>query len=572
MSEEQFRKVLSKLQKQRQSGVRSASLLADIAKCHMGLGQMAEAEKAWREAAAVEPNNAQIQMLWADVLISLRRFGEALEILQRLSKTNNHAMIFSMMAVCFEYLGRPLEADKANQIAVLQAPNDVATNMQYSKFLWTRPGRRQHAMHYLERAKAAAKEDYVPLMLHEAKLLKQTDRYDEAKAILHRVMKVPQHREFAMLELARILSDEGKFAEAREYVEKLLTYPTTHVEALCLLPNLKKDAPDVSPAAYEEALANPAVVNVDRLRLEKAFSAFCDGRGEYGEAIRHSTIANGIEKLDFDIERFTAFIGSLIGHFTADWAKKLPRPAPAPNMPQFVFVIGMPRSGTTLTTETLAKVKGTRSVGEQSYFINLLREMGSSEAGLPHQRLIDSLTPERTAEVVRNYVDLCRSFGDADTYVDKMPHNFVHLPLIRHCLPDAKFVWCQRNPVDNCVSIYLNPMNNSHAYSRSLTWLGKYYLQYQRLMAHWQQIPELQSFPVDYDTFVSDGGALRQQLLDHVAGADAEVGEESSSTFVRTFSKWQVRQPVYTSSVGRWKRYEPYIGELLEALNWPKEA
>jgi hypothetical protein len=126
--------------------------------------------------------------------------------------------------------------------------------------------------------------------------------------------------------------------------------------------------------------------------------------------------------------------------------------------------------------------------------------------------------------------------------------------------------------VDTCISIYLNRFPDSHAYSNKLFDLGQYYREHERLMAHWQTVPQTASFKLNYETFVSDGGTLKAELLDFVApGGGAADADPDKQTVVRTFSRWQARQPVYQSSVERWRRYEGHVDDLLEGLNWPRE-
>jgi hypothetical protein len=160
-----------------------------------------------------------------------------------------------------------------------------------------------------------------------------------------------------------------------------------------------------------------------------------------------------------------------------------------------------------------------------------------------------------------------------------MPHNFELLGLIALCLPNAKIIHCRRNPVDTCLSCWTKNFNDAHAYSRSLTELGLYYREYHDLMRHWHETLPIKILDVDYENYTTDLESSARRIIDFV-GLDWDtrcLDFHSVERPVRTASLWQVRQPIYRTSVEKWRNYERHLGPLIEALGpladgWPNQT
>ena len=171
------------------------------------------------------------------------------------------------------------------------------------------------------------------------------------------------------------------------------------------------------------------------------------------------------------------------------------------------------------------------------------------------------------------YRALLRSIAPGAIRVtDKHPYNFEWIGLISAIFPHARIVHCRRDPLDTCISIYCTPFANHRGYEGDKAGLAFFYRQYQRLMAHWRSVlPPGRFFEIDYEAIVADRETVTRQLI-AFCGLDwdpACLRHEANPNAVHTASKWQVRQPVYRTSVGRWRRYEPWLGELRELLPDP---
>jgi hypothetical protein len=240
-----------------------------------------------------------------------------------------------------------------------------------------------------------------------------------------------------------------------------------------------------------------------------------------------------------------------------------------------VFVVGMLRTGTTLVEQILASHPAVHGAGEVPHLgamvNNMSERLGGSEkypecikslsaaavrvlAGEYEQALDQSIRGRQTAEVLR--------------VVDKMPSNYLNLGLIATLFPKARIIHCRRDPVDTCLSCYFQNFQEPIAYTLDLRHLGQYYREYERLMAHWRAVLPVGVFDLAYEELTADLEGVSRCLLDFcgLPWDDRCLRFNESRRIVRTSSALQVRQPVYRSSVGKWKRYEAQLGPLIAAL------
>ena len=235
-----------------------------------------------------------------------------------------------------------------------------------------------------------------------------------------------------------------------------------------------------------------------------------------------------------------------------------------------VFVVGMPRSGTTLTEQILASHHAIAGLGELPDMRMIARKL---DYGSPNPESFTSkvaaLGKREVAELAQEYLKAyARAPEGAARMVDKSPHNFEMLGLIALLFPGAHIIHCRRAPMDNCVAVYLQNFNESHGYNGDLATLGVYYREYLGLMQHWREALHFQMLEADYEATVASLEPSARALVAHV-GLDWDencLRFHESERQVRTPSRWQVRQPIYGSSVDRWKRYEKYLGPLKAAL------
>lgn len=236
-----------------------------------------------------------------------------------------------------------------------------------------------------------------------------------------------------------------------------------------------------------------------------------------------------------------------------------------------VFILGMTRSGTTLVESICAAHSKVAPGGELAILQDMDNELAVySQVPRGHAEQIAGLSGERIAALVRDYRHKTRSMqGSAPYLTDKLPHNFFHIGLISLMFPKAKIVHCRRRPLDNCLSIFTNPMLDYHKeYKSDLATLGVYYRQYAQLMDFWKEVSPVPIHDVFYEDLVTNTEHVSRGLIDFLdlEWEDGVLDRTGSQKAVKTLSVWQVRQPVYRSSSGRWRQFEAHLGPLIEAI------
>jgi len=233
--------------------------------------------------------------------------------------------------------------------------------------------------------------------------------------------------------------------------------------------------------------------------------------------------------------------------------------------PKYIFVVGMPRSGTTLTDQILASHTEVQSLGESGAVGTLLSRLKEQNHFTGR---IEELPPEQCEYLKTALEESLSSSPKTRIHVDTSPGNFPYLGLLAELLPNAKFVHCARNPLDTCVSIIEHPLSRAHAYANSLEDLGRYYQGYQKLMLHWESVLGQRLHTVVYEKLLENPESEIRALLDHCTLAFEENCLQFYNTDrpILTPSASQVRKPLSSKSVGRWRVYEQFLAPLINEL------
>jgi len=239
-----------------------------------------------------------------------------------------------------------------------------------------------------------------------------------------------------------------------------------------------------------------------------------------------------------------------------------------------VFIIGMPRSGTTLVEQVIASHSQARGAGELNKMYLLTRDlMAENQKTSAFPDNLTELTSGDFHKMGEEYLSVLtrQVSGDDRRITDKMPTNFAYLGLIKILFPNATIIHCRRDPLDTCISCFTTHFGNLEmmGFSYDLEALGHYYREYERLMAHWQAVLPGKILTVDYENLIKKPQAVCRTIIEHI-GLDWEpecLEFHNNKRSVQTASAWQVRQPLYNSSVGRWRIYEKYLHPLQQALS-----
>jgi hypothetical protein len=295
-----------------------------------------------------------------------------------------------------------------------------------------------------------------------------------------------------------------------------------------------------------------------------------DDIGEYERAMQHYVSGNALEheRMRFDSDAGRSFVARSRATFTAEFVEDK-RPSGNPSdMP--IFIVGMLRSGTTLVEQILASHPAIYAAGELEFFRGVSRQLPERlGGGEPYPDCLGALDAEALGSLCNGYLaNLRERMGEARRFTDKNPLNFEHLGLIMVAFPNARVIHCRRDPMDLCLSTYFQHFSERHDFAYSFAEIAEYHRQYEQLMAHWHEVFPGRIYDVRYEDLVADLEAASRGMLTYL---DLEW-DESCLEFHRTdrpvgtASHWQVRQPLYTRSVERWRHYEPYLEELRAAL------
>lgn len=370
----------------------------------------------------------------------------------------------------------------------------------------------------------------------------------------------------ALLNLANLYEDSGKRAEASSLYARILSIEPHAFEALARFANLQP-AEAIDAALVQrlrEALAL-ATTMYDRASLGFALGRLLDARGEYREAFAVYAAANESSRasaanriVPYDRVFQETFVDQMISGGTPQVSASVAvEPSP-------VFIVGMFRSGSTLTERLLAGIPGVAAGGE----INFLPQLIESEL-MPLFESLAAVTTSRLDGIVARYqAELMRVSRGAQFVTDKRPDNFLYIGLIKRLFPNAKIVHTTRDALDNCLSIYFLHLEQQMSYALNLKDIGHFYRQYRRMMAHWKGQFGDDIFDLNYDALVADPEAQFKALCGFLElpwpGQVPEVAARSG--IVKTASVWQVRQPLYRSSSGRSRHYLEELQELRPEL------
>jgi len=395
----------------------------------------------------------------------------------------------------------------------------------------------------------------------------QAGAYARAAEAFRRAVSLAPSLAHYRFNLATSLIYDGQIDEAEQELEACLQCEPRFWRAHLTLAHLRKQTPSTQHLDRLTRLL-PQVDGdpTGQMNLHLAMAKECEDLGDYAEAFEHyvqgKTAGRGARA--YSIERDEAIVDALIRAF----------PEPEHGLPgdpsdEPIFVIGMPRSGTTLVDRILSSHPDVHSAGELQDFGVVLKLASGSRTSM----LLDVETIERSARldwqaVGRDYLASTRpGTGATRHFIDKLPHNFLYAGFIARALPNAKIVCLRRDPMDTCLSNFrqLFALTSSyHDYSFDLRDTGHYYVLFDRLIAHWQRVLPGRIFEIDYETLVDAQEPTSRALLSHcgLPWHDACLRFEENQAPVTTASALQVRNPIYRTSIRRWKRYESQLEEL----------
>ncbi len=547
---------------------------ASLAAAYRGLLQTDRAGECDHEALRLLRGNAEALFNYGSTFLILGQLRSAVECFRdAVAVAPDLAPAHDSLGRALQLSGETAEAYKHFRLAVELDPQAAEAQSNLGLIMLER-GEPEKALEPCQEA-IRLRPDFTAGYLNLGNVLQTLARLDEAIVAFRTAINLKPSFAPAHAGLAGALEALGDSAGALESLRETLRHDPRHSGALArLATQMRGDLPGADQAAIEHLLAETGVPPAGRWPMLFGLAQVFDARARFARAAELAGQANSLQQADFrrrglayDPRSFTLFVDRILEKFTpslferaSDWGLQTERP---------VFVVGMPRSGTTLVEQILASHPRVFGAGELQLARNAFKNLpgATQRRGYPYQ-CVEYLDRDAVDSLARQHLDaLAERNATADRVVDKMPENTLYLGLLAILFPQAKFIHCRRDLRDSALSCWITNFgqvrwacDQHHIASRAV--------QHRRVMEHWRRVLGVPVLDVDYELLVADPERVSRELLAW-CGLEWDAAcavPHKTRRAVFTASATQVRRPIYNSSVGRWKNYAqalaPMFGEL----------
>ena len=540
------------------------SLLADLRdRSGDALGAQ-EAVAASQSAAELDP-----ECLEAALAINEDRLADAEHLLRmRLRDFPTEVTTIRLMAELATRLDRFEDAER-----LLRRALQIASDFDAARELLARNLQRSHRV---EEALAEVTtllerdEQNLSLQMLRASLLVKTGDQATARDVYQSLLSTHPGQPKAWMSLGHVLKTLGQREEGVSAYRQAIEQMPTLGEAWWSLANLKMVRfTEADIAAMEQGLEE-AQSDEDRFHLHFALGKACEDRRQYQSAFRHWTQGNGLRRksIDYNTQEVHDDCARGIAFFDASVLAAIDgHPSSDP-----IFVVGMPRSGSTLVEQILAshsQVEGTTELPDMMEIAARLARR-ARETGVGYPEILSRLSRDERVALGREYLDRTRIHRKTGRpyFIDKMPNNWANVGLIRTILPSAHIIDTRRHPAGNCLSMWKQHFARGQGFSYDLSDLARYYRDYTQYMEHFSRVEPNLMYRIIYERLVSNSEVEIRGLLDFIGlpFEPACLSFWKNDRAVRTPSSEQVRQPIFTDAIDHWRNFEPWLNPLLVEL------
>jgi len=518
----------------------------------------------YEEAVRLSTSSDAVHRRLGDAYGKLEKWDQAIAAYRQaiaIQPEDDYSVV--MLGNAFIAAQRPTETVLLYEQALKRLPGNARLNRHLGVAL-LKLGRMHDAIDCFERSLELEPED-VSALADFARTLLQLGRAEEAIVPLEQAINAEPE---ARIGLAMAFRQLGMKDDSVRQLEQLLALRPSCTEAHYHLSMIQPEPGRIAP--LEDILRDSDLSKSDAVYIHFALGNLYQSNQSFDQAFDHFEKANALQRdtFEYDADHYSRITDRQIQVYSSDFFDDKRGFGSDSELP--VFIVGMPRSGTTLVEQVLSSHPLVHGAGELETIrgINhaIVRQLGTGQPPPECMSGIDRSIAEKHAAAYLG--EVTRYCPSASRITDKFPGNYVAIGLIKTLLPEARIVHCQRNALDNCISLYCQyfPLMPS---SFELTELAKYYLDYQRLMSHWRKLFGDEIFTVQYEDLVADQERVSRQLVDYV-GLDWDercLDFEKNARNVSSPSNMQVRQPIYKSSINRWKHYESHLQPLIDALS-----
>ena len=498
-------------------------------------------------------------------------FREAEKLYNRVLKLHpGHTAALNNLGALYLDRGQPAKAVTVLAI-VLKTRSDYPTARNNMGLALRALGRLEEAIHHYRQA-LSVQPDSVGVLGNLGSALQAAGNYEEAEESYNRALRLAPDYPSVLANFAELMEWQGRYDEGVRLLEEAgVADPATDPAMLLAYARLQRrlDKPGMVIKRLEDVLEQSNLPASRRQQVHFTLGDLYDDLADYQLAFSHYEHGNRIKGWSFDAKAYSNYVESIMTAFDRAAMRSLPRSESASEQP--VFIVGMPRSGTSLIEQILSQHPEVYASGERSdigVFASKLTAHPEISQAYPAgiNQIADEILSEFSIKYLWQVFDEAQS---ATRITDKMPLNFQHLGFIELIFPRARVVHCTRDPLDIAVSCYFQDfVDPALAFSSSLDGIAAYYHEYARLMDHWCKNSGLKLHELNYERLVESPESSIADLLKFLdlSQENSCLAFYESGRVTRTASHAQVRRPVYRSAVGRHKNYAQFLGPLFAGL------
>jgi tetratricopeptide (TPR) repeat protein len=534
-------------------------------------GQSAQAEIAFRAIIKNRPDFHPAYHALGLLALNAGKLDVATKLMDSaITLEAQNAIYYRDCGEIYRRLGRTDEAINRAERAIELAPENAAGHYNLGLAL-ADSDQKQAALASYRRALSIDPGHGLALN-NMGSILESLDQIEAAESAFREAIAINSQHAEAQNNLGCLLSKRGLIEEARSCLEQAVNADPMSVSAHFNLAPLKHYMPNDPHLKALDKLGRQRkrFEIADQTQLLFTLGKACDDIGDYERAFAAYAQGNQLKRQSLPANRVhnDRLVASVLERFTPAFLAEhagagIDDPAP-------VFIVGMPRSGTSLIEQILASHHAAHGAGELKDFHDIAEATLGKSTNTPYPEQLGDFSAEVAAELGNRYLEKLHRYAPAaERITDKMPANFHYLGLIYLALPNARIIHSMRDPMGSCLSCYTKLFKDTMEFAYDLGTLGEYYVRYEKLMAHWHNVlPAEFILDVHYEDMVSDMEGETRKILAHIGLPwDANCLDfYKTSRPVKTASLAQVRKPIYNSSIDNWKRFESQLAPLLEIV------
>lgn len=546
--------------------------LANLGNVLQALGRYDEAVARYRQALKIQPDVAATAANLANALLqsghaiaAIESYEAALAIEPRLVDARR-SLADALLAQ-----GRPSEALLQIKVAADSRPEAPDIQVSMGNIL-QELGRSDEAITCFESVIAALPR-CAPVYCNIGNVFRQLGHRSDAIEQYEKSLGIDPNYAEGHYDLGVVYQEIGDQEKALKSFRRAIALDRRLTKSWhAIVSHSRSDLNDEDVQTMQQSLSSSSEHSPEqRMHLEFALGKVREVDSDYEEAIKHYHAANRLRRaaVDYSVERDEITFENIKATFDSDFLDHWSEVGVSDETP--IFIIGMPRSGTTLAEQILASHSSVFGGGELLTLPRVISERIPMQDGVDYTAALETVSASDLKFIANRYISLLRRLhGEVHHITDKLPTNFLNLGLIKILFPNARVIHCTRDPRDTCYSIYKHYFSaRGHHYAYDMEDLGHYYNLYASLMAHWKQSFPGGFFDLNYELMVEEQETTTRALLEAcgLPWDPACLKFHKTARPVATISASQVRQPIYTGSVGVWRKYEESLAPLLRILD-----